>query len=182
VSTRIQVAITLWHLTRDADAVLPVIAEGLARHPPGHRGPRHHRWQEPEAAMRAMSVLGPAARPLVPDLVPVTEEPAYCASALSTLLRTDPEGLGGISLDAVAARLAAIADGSYPLGSPRQAIAVLAQITARHPQLLTDATRERLRYAAERPARVIHAVQYSDQSHKIGQDEALRVEIRALLA
>ena len=98
--TRIELALALWHHSGDPAPAVEVIAGNLradATRPsfgPGAAG-----------AARAAAALGPAARPLVPVILPLLDSPQACPAASGALLRIDPEAYGGVSLAALAERL-----------------------------------------------------------------------------
>jgi hypothetical protein len=168
---RIQVARTLWHFTADAAAVIPVIAEGLR--PPESRF--RHILAERTAA-EAAADLGPAASPLIPDLLRLLENPTCCPAAAAALLRADPEVVS-IPLPGLADYLVTAA-GAEHAHFHRQALDLLREISGRDPSAVSAQARARLRDFADRPRRVIQTGTYDDI---IREDEALRIALRDLL-
>jgi hypothetical protein len=169
---RIQLAVALWQQTGDATPAIPVLSNALRTTPgpgpgPGQFGPGLH-------AADAAAVLGPAARPLLPAIVPLLENPDQCSAAAQALLRIDPRALGGVSLTALADRLTdAVAD---PYGrTTERALAALAEIGATH---LPPQTVRRLRRLAEQDERIIR---FGIMTHTIRADENLRAAIEQLL-
>jgi hypothetical protein len=168
--TPIVVAQALWELTGDATTVLPVITEGLRV--------KHKRYPQPQGGMYALDAarsMGPAGRPLVPALLPLLDS-HYCPAAIRTLLRVDPEAMGGVPAASLADRLVAAAGNGG--SSPRQAIAVLRELVAGDHVALSPEMRTRLTDAAERPRRVI---QGGALHLVIRHDEELRAAIGELL-
>jgi hypothetical protein len=108
VSTRALLAHALWYLGdgADTDAVLPVIAAGL-RPPPGSPA-----WPDgPRARLDVIdtaSSLGSDARPLIPDLTALLDDPLPCPRAAAALRKIDAfwdDGPGGAPLTQVAGHL-----------------------------------------------------------------------------
>ena len=168
-SASIEVALALWHYTGDAAPAVSLLAEGLRAGSSGQRGAAL--WAAGGAAE-----LGPAARPLVPALLPLLEDPMLCPVAAQALVRIDPESPGGLPPAELADRLVTIV-GQVPVsGDPGgtvnrravQALATMGQLAG-----VPAAARERLRYLAERDQRIIR--------WHIRSDEILRAEIRHLL-
>jgi HEAT repeat protein len=167
---QIELALTLWHLTGDAAAAIPVLAEALAQDA-DPRGLTPERRQAADAA----AVMGAAARPLILAIVPLLDNTGECPAAAQALLRIDPVSHGGVSLGVLADRLVdAVADPNWL--AQHRAVAALAEIGAdRLPPLVA----ERLHRLAAQDERFIKggAVQ-----HIIRDDERLRTAIRQLLA
>jgi hypothetical protein len=166
VISRIEVARTLWHFTRDAATVIPVIAEGLQ---PWESRIRY--TFAGRAAAGAAGDLGRAAAPLIPGLL---EEPACCPAAARALLKADPD-IVSIPLTDLADRLVTATGAG---AGPEEAMALLHEISRRDPAAFSARARARLRDFAERPRRVVHARRYDEI---IREDEALRAALRSFL-
>jgi hypothetical protein len=153
------IALALWRQTEDATDLLSVLSASL-------RGYAHGRI---EAANMAGD-LGPAALPLLPDLLSLPRRP----QVIRAILRIDPADAGGIPRGDLAECLvsAAVSDQGR---SHQEAIALLRELD---PVLLTPEMRERLRNAAERPRRVAHSGRLHED---IRADEHYRAAVRALL-
>jgi hypothetical protein len=169
IGVRIEVGLALWHYTGDAAAAVRLAAEALKAEPSGQRGAAL--W-----AAGAAAELGPAARPLVPAILPLLEDPRLCPVAAQAIVRIHPESPGGVPLAELADRLVTIVGNVPVVGDPggivnRRAVGALAAMgqTAGVP----SAAREYLRHLAERDQRIIR--------WHIRSDEILRAEIRHLL-
>lgn len=168
-SASVEVALALWHYTGEAAPAVPLLAEGL-------RAGSSGQWGAALWAAGGAAELGPAARPLVPALLPLLDDPKLCPAAAQALVRIDPESPGGVPPAELADRLVTIV-GQVPVsGDPggtfnRQAVRALAAMgqTADVP----PAAREHLQHLAERDQRIIR--------WHIRSDEILRAEIRHLL-
>ncbi|MGY4978108.1 hypothetical protein ACWCYL_13225 [Streptomyces sp. 900105755] len=164
-------AALVWELTGDERAVLPVIREGLAW--------AAQAWGR-ETARRAAEVaclLGPTAGPLVPDLLPLLDDPALAPALVIALTSVCPEAdtLAGLPRTTLAERvLAAARPGSYA----RSASAVLKACVALGPTAFTHTQLDLLRDLADGDRRVVGA---GVQSRIILDDEHFRVEARNAL-
>lgn len=129
---------------------------------------------ERELAADAAAVIGAAARPLIPAIVPLLDNTVECPAAAQALLRIDPVSHGGVSPGVLAGRLVdAVADPNCL--AQHRAVAVLTEIGAdRLPPLVA----ERLRRLAAQDERLI---KYGAVQHIIRDDERLRTAIRQLL-
>lgn len=166
IQARIQVALTLRHWTGDTGTAVAVIAEGLKP-----RDMASWAWPDFQDAAAAAAELGPGARPLIPALLPLLDQPIYCPGAAQALLRIDPQARGGIPLTDLADRLVAVV-ADPDVYTPLRAFNVLREIG---PAGISPRARQQLRQLAEQPGRV----GYQDI---IREDEKLRAEIRQLLA
>ena len=164
--TRMEVALALWHHCGDPAPAVAVIAERLRAEADYPRGGA-------AAAARAAVVLGSAARPLIPAILPLLDSPRACPAAVEALMRIDQEHHGGIPLPALAERLL------LPLGRAHgyvqlSAVQALGEIGPGH-----------------LPAHVVVRLrELADQDRRIGQgspqtlihdDDRLRAAIRDLI-
>jgi HEAT repeats len=166
-SARIQLALTLWHHTGDAAAVIPVLAEAFGQDANPQRA-------APGLAADAAAVMGAAAKPLIPALVPLLDNTMHCPAAAQALLRIDPGSRGGVSLAVLADRLVDAVAGPGSFQQDR-AIAALAEIG---PTRLPPEVAERLRRLAGQDERI---VTFGANQNLIRDDERLRAAIRRLL-
>jgi len=168
-ATRIELALALWHHCGDPAPALEVIAGKLradATRPyfgPGAAG-----------AARAAAVLGPAARSLIPAILPLLDSPQACPAAVQALLRIDRVTHGGISVAALAERLL------LPLGRTwsnvqMSAVRVLGEIGL--PQLPAHVV-ARLRELATQDRRIVDSGHLQALIH---DDDQLRAAIRDLI-
>src|SRR5262249_19339212 len=167
--TRIELALALWHHSGDPAPALEIIA---ADRRPDATGP----GSGPEAAgaAQAAAVLGPAARPLIPAILPLLDSPEASPAAVRALLRIDTENHGGISLATLAERLL------LPFGrtwstTQLSAVQVLGEIG--RPRLPARIV-ARLRELATQDRRIV------DSGHVqafIHDDDQLRAAIRDLI-
>jgi hypothetical protein len=129
-------------------------------------------------AASAACELGPAARPLLPVLLPLLDDPESCPVAAQAVLGTDREDSRRVPDEVLAGHLmAAVAAPGGPHHS--LALELLGDIRRQRPAAITATVREQLSALAERPRRVIR---YGSHDQIIRDDEALRAEIRAFLA
>jgi hypothetical protein len=161
---RTQMARSLWHLAHDAGEVLPVVAEGIRP-----EGGATTLW-----ACQAAAELGAAAKPLIPALLPVLDNPLGCPFALEALLRIDPETHGGVPLTVLAEKLADTIDGPAWAHTQLKAVAVLRDLG---PGSMTPETAQRLRHLAEQSERIAR----DDDFCVVQSDEKIRAAIRELL-
>ena len=161
----------VWELTGDQQAVLPVILEGLAWY--------SRAWGQ-ETAKRAVQVaclLGPAAEPLVPELVPLLDDPELAPAVVQALIGVHPDAdaPAGFARTTLADRvLAAARPGTYA----RSASVVLKALVALGPAAFTAAQLDLVRELADGDRRVVGA---GLQDRIILDDERIRVEARAVL-
>ncbi|MFQ3560541.1 hypothetical protein QZN11_27670 [Streptomyces gramineus] len=161
----------VWQLTRDAQTVLPVIREGLAW--------ASRPWGR-ATAVRATEVarlLGPAAEPLVPDLLPLLDDPEHAPGLVLVLTSVCPgaDTLAGLPRTSLADRvLAAARPGSYT----RSAMAVLTACVALGPAAFTDTRLDLIRALADADRRIVGA---GLQDQIILDDERFRTEARKTL-
>src|SRR5260370_8815290 len=166
-ATRIELALALWHHCGDPAPALEVIAGKLradATRPyfgPGAAG-----------AARAAAVLGPAARSLIPAILPLLDSPQACPAAVQALLRIDRVPHGGICVAALAERLL------LPLGRTwsnvqMSAVRVLGEIGL--PQLPAHVV-ARLRELATQDPRIVDSGHLQALIHA---DDHVRTAIRA---
>ncbi|MEU6192774.1 hypothetical protein [Streptomyces sp. NPDC047061] len=164
-------AALVWELTGDERAVLPVIREGLAR--------ASQAWGQ-ETVKRAAEVaclLGPRAEPLVPDLLPLLDDPELSPALVLALTSVCPGAgtLAGLARTTLADRvLAAARPGSYA----RSASAVLRACVALGPTAFTDARLDVIRDLADGDRRIVGA---GLQDRIILDDERFRAEARKVL-
>ncbi|MGW4881035.1 hypothetical protein ACWEPI_31280 [Streptomyces sp. NPDC004262] len=165
-------AALVWELTRDAPTVLPVIREGLAwwaSRPWGQATARR--------AAEVARVLGPAAEPLVPDLLPLLDDQELAPALVLVLTSICPDAdpLAGLPRTALVDRvLAAARPGSYT----RSATAVLTACVALGPAAFTDTQLDLIRALADADRRIVGA---GLQDHIILDDECFRAEARKTL-
>ncbi|WP_043404395.1 hypothetical protein [Streptomyces pluripotens] len=164
-------AALVWELTGDEQAVLPVIQEGLAW--------ASHAWGQAtvKRAAEVACLLGPAAEPLVPDLLPLPDDPELSPALVLVLTSVYPESdaPAGLARTALADRvLAAARPGSYA----RSASAVLTACVALGPTAFTDAQLDLIRGLADGDRRVVGA---GLQDRIILDDERFRAEARKVL-
>ncbi|MFJ9564535.1 hypothetical protein ACIRQQ_31425 [Streptomyces fuscichromogenes] len=161
----------VWELTGDEQAVLPVIREGLAW--------ASRAWGQ-ETVRRAAEVahlLGPAAEPLLPDLLPLLDDPELSPALVLVLTSACPQAdtLAGLSRTTLADRvLAAARPGSYG----RSASAVLKACVALGPTAFTDAQLDVVRDLADGDRRIVGA---GFQDRIVLDDEHFRTEAHKAL-
>ncbi|WP_405452936.1 hypothetical protein OG350_33425 [Streptomyces achromogenes] len=165
-------ATAVWQLTGDGERVLPMILEGLGR--------ATEPWGDGIAnlAAGAAALLGPAARPVVPHLLPLLDRARTAAAAARALAAVYPgsDRPAGLPLAELADRvLAAVAPGA----SRNPACAAVEALAALGPAAFTPALRERIRLLAEGDRRVIGS---GLQTQLIHEDEEFRATVRRLLA
>ncbi|WP_234544787.1 hypothetical protein [Streptomyces shenzhenensis] len=164
-------AALVWELTGDAQTVLPVIQEGLAW--------ASQAWGQ-ETVKRAAEVaclLGPTAEPLVPDLLPLLDDPELAPALVLGLTSICPEAdtLAGLPRTTLADRvLAAARPGSYA----RSASAVLKACAALGPTAFSDAQLDLIRNLADGDRRIVGA---GLQDQIILDDERFRTDARKVL-
>ncbi|MEU9245479.1 hypothetical protein [Streptomyces sp. NPDC048385] len=164
-------AALVWELTGDAQTVLPVIQEGLAW--------ASQAWGQ-ETVKRAAEVaclLGPTAEPLVPDLLPLLDDPELVPALVLGLTSICPEAdtLAGLPRTTLADRvLAAARPGSYA----RSASAVLKACAALGPTAFSDAQLDLIRNLADGDRRIVGA---GLQDQIILDDERFRTDARKVL-
>ncbi|MFJ3762749.1 hypothetical protein [Streptomyces sp. NPDC090080] len=161
----------VWQLTRDAQTVLPVIREGLAW--------ASRPWGQVTArrAAEVARLLGPAAEPLVPDLLPLLDDPELAPALVLVLTSICPDAdpLAGLPRTSLADRvLAAARPGSYT----RSAMAVLTACVALGPAAFTDTQLDLIRALADADRRIVGA---GLQEQIILDDEQFRTEARETL-
>ncbi|WP_143145029.1 HEAT repeat domain-containing protein [Streptomyces humi] len=164
-------AALVWELTRDEQAVLPVIKEGLAW--------ASQAWGQAtvKCAAEVACLLGPAAEPLVPDLLPLLDDPELSPALVLVLTSVYPEAdtPAGLARTALADRvLAAARPGSYA----RSASAVLEAFVALGPTAFTAAQLDLIRNLADGDRRIVGA---GLQDRIIFDDERFRTEARKVL-
>jgi hypothetical protein len=94
---RRELALALWHHCGDPAPALEIIAAELRADPAGsHFAP---------GAAEAAAIIGPAARPLIPAILPLLDSPETSAAAVQALLRIDPETHGGVRIATLAEQL-----------------------------------------------------------------------------
>ncbi|WP_406171120.1 hypothetical protein [Streptomyces sp. NBC_00996] len=164
-------ATLVWEMTGDEQAVLPVIQEGLA-------------WASPvwgQATVRRAAevacLLGPAAEPLVPDLLTLLDDPELSPALVLVLTSVYPEAdtPAGLARTALAdCVLAATRPGLYA----RSASALLEVFVALGPTAFTAAQLDLIRNLADGDRRVVGA---GLQDRIILDDERFRAEAREVL-
>jgi hypothetical protein len=164
-------AALVWELTGDEQAVLPVIQEGLAW--------ASQAWGQ-ETVKRAAEVaclLGPTAEPLVPDLLPLLDDPELSPALVLVLTSVCPEAdtLAGLPRTTLADRVLAAA---RPGSGARSASAVLKACVALGPTAFTDAQLDLIRKLADGDRRIVGA---GLQDQIILDDEHFRAEARNVL-
>ncbi|MFF4712554.1 hypothetical protein ACFY2V_14275 [Streptomyces eurythermus] len=165
-------ATAVWHLTGEGERVLPMILEGLGR--------AAEPWGDQIAnlAAGAAALLGPAARPAVPHLLPMLGQARTAAAAARALAAVHPgsDRPAGVPLTELADRvLAAVA----PSAARNPARAAVEALAALGPAALTPVLRERIRLLAEGDRRVIGS---GLQTQLIHEDEEFRATVRRLSA
>ena len=167
--TRIEVALALWHHSGDpAPAVAAIAGKLRAEAAEPYFGPGA------ASAARGAAFLGPAARSLIPAILPLLDSPKACPAAVEALLSIDPEDHGGVPVATLAERLLS------PLGRTwsnvqRSAVQGLAKIGL--PQLPAHVV-ARLHELATQDRRIV------DSGHVqafIHDDDQLRAAIRDLI-
>lgn len=164
-------AALVWELTGDEQAVLPVVQEGLAW--------ASQPWGQ-EVVKRAAEVarlLGPTAEPLVPDLLPLLDDPELSPTLVLALTSVCPgaDTLAGLPRTTLADRvLAAARPGSYA----RSASAVLKACVALGPTAFTDTQLDLILNLADGDRRIVGA---GLQDKIILDDERFRAEARKVL-
>jgi hypothetical protein len=164
-------AALVWELTLDGQSVLPVIREGL--------GWSARPWGL-ETAKRAAEVaclLGPAAGPLVPDLVPLLDDPQLAPTVVRVVIGIEPEAAApaGVARTVLADRvLAAARPGSFA----RSAAAVLEALAALGPAAFTTAQLESVRDLADGDRRIVGS---GRENRIILDDERFRAAARSVL-
>jgi len=167
IDARIQLALALWQHAGDTAPVIPVLAEALSRNQR-----RLTRWTAIHAADAAAEIGAPA-KPLIPAILPLLDDPAQCPAAVRALLRIDPGSQGGTDLAVLADRL--VTTVGTDCGAQHRAVAALGELG---PARLPPAAVTRLRRLAEQDQRIIHSGLLTDI---IRNDEKLRTAIRQLL-
>ncbi|WP_189263422.1 hypothetical protein [Streptomyces fuscichromogenes] len=158
-------------LTGDERAVLPVIREGLAW--------ASRAWGQ-ETVKRAAEVarlLGPAAEPLLSDILPLLDDPELSPALVTVLTSVFPQAdpLAGLARTTLADRvLAAAGPGSYG----RSASAVLTACAALGPTAFTGAQLDVIRDLADGDRRIVGA---GLQDRIVLDDEHFRAEARKVL-
>jgi hypothetical protein len=166
---RLDAAISLWHHTRDLDTVLPVIAEILR---PG----AHHygRFLVPHAA-DAAGMMGAAARPLVPDLLPLAGDARSGLSVIRALLRIEPADALSLPLTEMADRLVDVVGAPSYAASCFQTLATLREIG---PAAVSTTARDRLARFADQDRRIVRR---GNAQHIVRDDEEARAAIHEFL-
>ncbi|MEU9167103.1 hypothetical protein AB0D34_04775 [Streptomyces sp. NPDC048420] len=164
-------AALVWEMTGDEQAVLPVIQEGLAWASQG--------WGQAtvKRAAEVAGLLGPAAEPLVPDLLTLLDDPELSPALVLALTSVCPEAdiLGGLARTALAdSVLAAARPGLY---AP-SASALLEAFVALGPKAFTAAQLDLIRDLADGDRRIVGA---GLQDRIILDDERFRAEAREVL-
>ncbi|HUN35598.1 MAG TPA: hypothetical protein VMU95_26670 [Trebonia sp.] len=165
----VELGLALWHHSGDPARAVEAIGAGIrADTGRGYFGPGAAN------AARAAAILGPAARPLIPAILPLLDSPQASPAAAQALLSIDPGNRGGVALTTLAERLL------LPLGRARSstqmsAIEVLGQIGL--PRLPAHVV-ARLDELANQDRRI---TQSGNQQTLIANDDWLRAAIRGLL-
>ncbi|MFI9342119.1 hypothetical protein ACIG0D_12715 [Streptomyces sp. NPDC052773] len=162
----------VWELTGDQDAVLPMILEGLAWAP----RPWGHQVASQAAGLAAL--LGPAARPAVPHLLPLLDRADTAAAAVRALVAADPgsDRPGGVPLtDLVDRVLRALEPGAYP----HSALPALEALAALGPGAFTPDQLARVRAIADGDRRVVGS---GSHTRIVRDDEELRAVARRVPA
>jgi hypothetical protein len=151
--------------------VLPMVLEGLtwATRPWGH--------QVANRAAEVAALLGPAARPAVPHLLPMTDRADTAAAAVRALVAAHPDSAcpAGLPLTDLADRiLSSIKPGAY-LNS---ALTGLEALTALGPKAFTATQLRRVRLLAEGDRRIVGSGSHTEIIH---QDTELRAAARQVL-
>ena len=167
VDARIQLALALWQHTGDAAAVIPVLAQALSR---DHR--RFTGWTAIHAA-DAAATIGALAKPLIPAILPLLDDPAQCPAAVHALLHIDPESHGGVDVAVLADRL--VDSVGTDCGAQHRAVAALSEIGTAH---LPPAAIDQLRRLAGQDQRIVRS---GILANIIRNDEDLRTALRQLL-
>jgi hypothetical protein len=167
--TRIRLALALWHHAGDPGRALEVIACTLRAEE------KRRPYSGPAAdAADSAAIIGPAARPLIPAILPLLDSPRTCTAAVRALLRIDPLTRGGIPLATLAERLL------LPLGrtwrfTQKTAVGLLGEIgLARLPAHVVA----RLRELATQDRRIDGG---GDTRTRIRDDDQLRTAICDLI-
>jgi hypothetical protein len=161
----------VWELTGEEQAVLPVIREGLAW--------ADQAWGQ-ETVKRAAGVarlLGPRAEVLVPDLLPLLDDPELTPALVLALTSMCPgaDPLAGLARTTLADRVLAA---SRPGSSARSASTVLKACAALGPTAFTDGRLDMIRDLADGDRRIVGA---GLQDRIISDDEHFRAEAHEAL-
>ncbi len=166
-ATRLELALARWHHSGDPATVVEVIA-GELRADATDPGPRS------AGAAEAAADIGPAARPLIPAILPLLDSPEACPAAVRALLRIDPRNHGGVSLGALAERLL-LPLGQVWSGVQLSAVEMLGEIGL--PQLPTPVV-DRLRELVTQDGRIVNG---GHVQAFIRDDDQLRAAILGLV-
>ncbi|UXY26089.1 hypothetical protein [Streptomyces sp. HUAS TT20] len=165
-------AAAVWKLTGDQESVLPMVLEGLtwAARPWGH--------QAANRGAEVAALLGPAAQPTVPHLLPMLDRPDTAAAAVRALVAAHPgsDRPAGVTLtDLVDRVLPSAAPGAY-LNS---ALAALEALAALGPAAFTPAQLGRVQMLADGERRVVGSGSHTEIIH---DDMEFRAVARRVLA
>jgi hypothetical protein len=163
-----ELALALWHHSGAPDPAVEVIGANL-------RAEATRSYRGTAGAAQAAAVLGPAAGPLVPAILPLLDSPGACTAAVRALLRIDPENHGGIPLAALAERLLLPLDRTWGYVQ-MSAVQVLGEMGLSQ---LPAHVVARLRELATQDRRIIHGGSVQARIH---DDDQLRTAILALIS
>ncbi|MEU4097274.1 hypothetical protein [Streptomyces sp. NPDC026673] len=168
-------AAAVWELTHDQECVLPMVLEGLtwAGRPRGDQAANH--------AARVAVLLGPAARPAVPHLLPMIDRPGTAATAARALVAAFPgsDRPAGVGLTDLVDRVLPAAGPGAHLHSALAALEALAALAALGTAAYTPVQREHVRLLADGERRIVGS---GNQTEIIRNDEEFRVAAREVLA
>ncbi|MGV9316480.1 hypothetical protein ACWDR0_30485 [Streptomyces sp. NPDC003691] len=158
LADRVAAAVALWRLTGDPGEPLTVLA-GVLR--AAAAGPVRD-------CARAVAELGPAARPLVPDLTALLDDPEQVPAAVLALAAAGsaPAGAAALVLDCAE--------------HDTDPLTCLEALEALGPDALTPEEADRLEELAERDRRIL--LPGPEPRTRVREDEHLRLRARALLA
>ncbi|MFF3945697.1 HEAT repeat domain-containing protein [Streptomyces sp. NPDC001902] len=172
VEAGLTAAAAVWELTGDQEAVLPMILEGLtwADRPWGDR--------TAERAAEVAALVGPAAQPAVPRLLPLLDRPDTAAAAARALVALHPgsDRPAGVPLTELVDRVLPSVEPGAHLNS---ALAALDALTTLGPTAFTPSQIDRVRRLADGEHRVVGS---GIQIDIIRGDEEFRAAARDVLA
>jgi len=173
LEARLTLARALWRVTGDAAPLVRSITQVL-QPPAPDKALSYLRGR----AAKAASDLEPAARSLLPVLLPLLSDPESCPLAAQAILGLDRAAAADVPIEALVSHLVAAV--ATPGGRNQLlALGLLGETSQQWPAAITATVRERLSGLAEQPRRV---VTFGSYDQIIRDDEALRAEIRRFLA
>lgn len=165
-------AAAVWELTHNLELVLPMVLECLAwaTRPWGHQTANH--------AAEVAVLLGPAALPAVPHLLPLLEQPDTAAAAARALVAAHPgsDRPAGITLTDLVDRVLQTAQPGAYLNS---ALATLEALAALGPAAFTPTQLRHVQMLANGERRIVGS---GSQTEIIRNDNEFRAVARRILA